>query len=165
MFFVLLLALCAEGYYDYTSCTLVAARPRLLPWRRVSQEMPLPATAANRSDEAARVEPSPREKPTPDTPDVAPLPEPPTDAAAEAESEHRPWRPFRPHGPDPPEPVPRPDGRLIDRVIHTGGSLWNLGSGLLTLAIVTPKLILVAEVLGLILFVAIIIRVLRGPRR
>lgn len=159
MFFALLLALFAEGNYDYTTCTLVATRPRLLPWRRVSQEMPPPAIVGAKVETVARVEPSPREKPTPD---VDPQPEPPNDASAEAESEHRPWRPFRPHGPDPPEPVPRP---VIDRVIHTGNSLWSLGSGLLTLAIVTPKLILIAEVLGLILFAAIIFRVLRGPRR
>jgi hypothetical protein len=161
MFFALLLAMFAEGYYDYTKCTLVAARPRLLPWRRVSQEMPVPPVVEHRDRQIARVEPTPREKPSPETPDVAPQPEPPTDATAEAESERHPWRPFRPHGPDPPEPVPRPDGRLIDRVIHTGGSLLSFGSGLLTLAVLTPKLILAAEVLGLLLFVAVIYRVVR----
>lgn len=160
MFFALLLALLVSSGYECSTCS-VAARPRLLPWRRVSQEIPTPPTVGSRVDDSARVEPTPREKPTPETPGVAPQPEPPTDATAEAESDRRPWRPFRPHGPDPPEPVPRPDGRLIDRVVHTSGSLLSFGSGLLTLAVLTPKLILAAEVLGLLLFVAVIYRVVR----
>ncbi len=160
MFFALLLALLVSSGYECSTCS-VSARPRLLPWRRVSQEMPPPSIVGARVDDAARVEPTPREKPTPETPDVAPVPEQAEDASAEAESDRRPWRPFRPHGPDPPDPVPRPDGRLIDRVIHSGGSLLSFGSGLLTLAVLTPKLILAAEVLGLLLFVAVIYRVVR----